>query len=90
MTIDVTNTGTVPAKEAVLLYVKDIQSCVTRRVKELKGFEKIYLLPGETKTVNLYLGMEELGVWDLHMNFVIEQGEVLLMAGTEETTVKIK
>ncbi len=90
VTIDVTNTGTVPAKEAVLLYVKDIQSCVTRRVKELKGFEKIYLLPGETKTVNLYLGMEELGVWDLHMNFVIEQGEVLLMAGTEETTVKIK
>ena len=40
--------------------------------------------------MNLYLGMEELGVWDLHMNFVIEQGEVLLMAGTEETTVKIK
>ena len=89
VSVDVTNTGTVTGKETVLLFVKDLQSCVTRRVKELKGFEKIELLPGETRTVELFLGKEELSVWDLDMNFVVEPGDLLLMVGTEETRVVI-
>ena len=90
MSVDVTNTGTVAGKETVLLFVRDLQSCVTRRVKELKGFDKIDLMPGETKTVSLFLGEEELSIWDLNMNFVVEPGELLLMVGTEEIKVVIE
>ena len=74
----------------MLLFVRDLQSCVTRRVKELKGFDKIDLMPGETKTVSLFLGEEELSIWDLNMNFVVEPGELLLMVGTEEIKVVIE
>ena len=90
VSVDVTNTGTVAGKETVLLFVRDLQSCVTRRVKELKGFDKIDLMPGETKTVSLFLGEEELSIWDLNMNFVVEPGELLLMVGTEEIKVVIE
>jgi beta-glucosidase len=51
VSVDVTNTGKLPGKEVVQLYVADRESTVRRPVKELRGFDKIQLLPGETKTV---------------------------------------
>lgn len=56
VTVDITNTGTVPGKEIVQLYISAKESQVIRPLKELKGFEKIYLEPGETKTVTFTLG----------------------------------
>ena len=62
-----------------MLYIKDLQSSVTRRVKELKDFDKILLQPGEEREVCLSVGEEELSVWDIRMNFVAEPGEVKLI-----------
>ena len=53
--MDVTNTGGMAGKEVVQLYVSDVESTVIRPVKELKGFEKVGLVPGETKTVTFTL-----------------------------------
>lgn len=60
VTVDVTNTGAFAGKECVQLYVTDKESTLIRPRKELKGFEKIELAPGETKTVTFVLGKRHL------------------------------
>ena len=55
VSVDVTNTGSIAGKEIVQLYVKDMTASTTRPEKELKGFEKVQLAPGETKTVTMEL-----------------------------------
>jgi beta-glucosidase len=54
---------------------------VTRPVKELKGFQKISLRPGETRTVALDLTPESLAFYDLHLKYVVEPGEFEIMVG---------
>jgi len=68
VTVDVTNTGKVFGKEVVQLYVSDRESTVFRPVRELKGFEKVALAPGETKTVAFSLAKRAFAYWneDLH------------------------
>jgi beta-glucosidase len=63
------------------MYVRDCVSSVTRPVKELKGFQKISLRPGETQTVMLDLTPESLAFYDLHMKYVVEPGEFEIMVG---------
>jgi beta-glucosidase len=53
----------------------------TRPVKELKGFQKVVLRPGETKTVGLDITPESLAFYDLHMNYVVEPGDFEIMVG---------
>jgi beta-glucosidase len=79
--IDVTNTGRRQGQEVVQMYIRDLVSTVTRPVKELKGFVKISLRPGETKTVALDIAPETLAFWDIHMKYVVEPGEFAIMAG---------
>jgi beta-glucosidase len=79
--IDVTNTGRRPGAEVVQLYIRDLVSSVTRPVKELKGFAKIELRPGETKTVRLDITPESLAFYDITMRFTVEPGEFVITAG---------
>ena len=62
--VDVTNTGKRAGTETVQLYIRDLVSSVTRPVKELKGFQKISLQPGETKTVSLEITPESLAFYE--------------------------
>jgi beta-glucosidase len=81
--IDVTNTGPRAGTEVVQLYVRDLVSSVTRPVKELKGFQKINLAPGETQTVTLDLTPQDtLAFYDVSMKFVVEPGEFEIMLGS--------
>ncbi len=64
VSVDVTNTGKVFGKEVVQLYVSDVESTVFRPVRELKGFEKIALNPGETKTVSFRLSKRAFAYWN--------------------------
>ena len=68
MSVDVTNVGKVPGKEVVQLYVADHESTVIRPVRELKGFEKIALEPGETKTVTFTLGKRAFAYWNTEIH----------------------
>jgi len=79
--VDVTNTGKRAGTEVVQMYVRDCVSSVTRPVRELKGFQKISMRPGETLTVTLDITPESLAFYDLHMKYVVEPGEFEIMAG---------
>jgi beta-glucosidase len=79
--VDVTNTGSRTGTETVQLYIRDLVSSVTRPIKELKGFEKIELRPGETKTVALDITPESLAFYDVNMKYVVEPGDFEIMVG---------
>ncbi len=80
--VDVTNTGPREGDEVVQLYLRDRVSSVTRPVKELKGFRRIHLKPGETQTVQLKLTPAELGFYNVDMHWVVEPGWFDVMAGS--------
>ena len=64
------------------MYVRDCVSSVTRPVKELKGFAKIALPPGETKTVSLAITPAALAFWDVNMKYVVEPGDFEILVGS--------
>lgn len=79
---DVTNTGCRAGSEVVQLYVRDLVSSVTRPVKELKGFRKVHLAPGETIAVQLAITTDALAFHDIAMDYVVEPGDFAIMVGT--------
>lgn len=81
LSVDVTNTGSRAGAEVVQLYIRDLVSSVTRPVKELKGFRRVVLQPGETRTVVFDITPELLAFWDVNMRFTVEPGEFDLMTG---------
>ena len=79
--VDVTNTGAREGDEVAQLYIRDKVSSITRPVMELKGFERVHLKPGETRTVSFRLTPAELGFYNLEMNWVVEPGTFDIMVG---------
>ena len=79
--VDVTNTGKRTGDEVVQLYVRDEVSSVTRPVKELRGFERISLKPGETRKVTFTLGPAALQFYNRDMKRVVEPGKFTVMVG---------
>ena len=79
--VDVRNTGTQRGDEVVQLYIRDEVSSVTRPVKELRGFRRVSLEPGEMKTVEFTLGPDELSFLNRDMHRVVEPGTFKIMAG---------
>ena len=78
---DVTNTGDRAGDEVIQLYVRHRDATVTRPAKELKGFKRITLHPGERKTVTFTLHTHQLGLCDEAMQFVVQPGTVEVMVG---------
>jgi beta-glucosidase len=79
---DVANTGQRAGSEVVQMYIRDKVSSVTRPVKELKGFQRVMLEPGEKRTVAFEIAPELLAVWDVNMKRVVEPGEFEIMIGS--------
>jgi beta-glucosidase len=84
-TVTVTNTGSRAGEEVVQLYVQDVASTVTRPVRELRGFERVSLKPGESRQVAFTLTREHLGFHDRQMRFVVEPGAFKVWASTSST-----
>ncbi|MGA9585245.1 MAG: fibronectin type III-like domain-contianing protein, partial [Terracidiphilus sp.] len=80
--VDVTNTGSREGSEVVQLYIRDLVSSVTRPVKELKGFKKVWLKPGESTTVELDINPASLAFYDVDLKYVVEPGDFEIMVGT--------
>jgi beta-glucosidase len=80
--VDVTNTGKHAGAEVVQMYIRDIVSSTTRPVKELKGFQKVWLQPAETKTVALDVTAESLAFYNINMTYVVEPGDFEIMVGS--------
>lgn len=81
VSVDVTNAGAVPGKEAVLLFSSDLCASVTPEVRRLRDYAKIELLPGETRTVTFALKAEDLAFAGHDLKWHLEQGEFRLTAG---------
>ncbi|MDR6786406.1 beta-glucosidase BglX [Pedobacter africanus] len=79
--VEVKNTGTVAGKEVVQLYIRDLEGSSTRPVKELKGFQKISLNAGESKTISFKITEEDLKFYNTALKFVAEPGEFNVFIG---------
>ena len=90
VSVQVTNIGDRAGYETVQLYIRDNYSQVTRPVKELKGFEKIMLNKGQTKTVEFKIQPDMLAYFDLDMNYVVEPGKFTLMVGSSSRKSDLK
>jgi beta-glucosidase len=79
--VDVKNTGKRAGAEVIQMYIRDRVSSVTRPVKELKGFKKLMLQPGEQRTVSIGITPESLAFYDINMKYIVEPGEFEIMVG---------
>jgi beta-glucosidase len=86
--VDVTNTGKRVGDEVVQLYVHDVVGSVARPVKQLRGFRRIALEPGETKRVEMTLGPEALALHDRDMKKVVEPGKFDIMVGASSADIR--
>lgn len=82
VSVDIENVGRRTGDQVVQLYIRDVAASVTRPVKELKGFERITLKPGEKRRVQFTLAPEELGFYNRDMRFIVEPGEFKVFVGT--------
>ena len=87
-TVTVTNTGKRDADEVVQLYVRDLVASISRPVKELKGFERIHLAAGESKTVTFTIGAEQLSFYNADLKKVVEPGDFDIMVGHDSRNLK--
>jgi len=91
ISFDLTNTGKRPGEEVVQLYVKHLDSKVVRPLRELKGFRRISVRPGETRRVTLSLKSDQLAHWNVEAHrFEVEPDQVELMIGPSSAEVKLK
>jgi beta-glucosidase len=86
LSADITNTGKVETDEVVQLYVRDPVASVARPVRELKGFRRIHLKPGEKQSVSFTLSEQDLGFYNESMQFVTEPGEFLAWIAPDSTS----
>jgi beta-glucosidase len=89
ITVDVTNTGARAGDEVVQLYTREVVTSVTTYEKNLRGFERIHLTPGEKKTVTFTLKAEDVSIWDRNLHFVIEPGKVRVMIGSGSEDIRL-
>jgi beta-glucosidase len=90
VTLDVKNTGSIVGAEVVQLYISDVVSSVTRPVKELKGFEKVMLDPGQKKNVEFTIKHEELSFLDQNLKRIVESGMFSVMIGSSSDNIRLK
>lgn len=87
--ITVKNTGEIAGKEVVQLYIRDLVGSITRPVKELKGFQKVEIKPGETKTVTFNITTKDLMFYNYDLDYVWEPGSFEIMIGTDSQRLSV-
>jgi beta-glucosidase len=87
--VTITNTGSVAGAEIAQLYVRDLVSSVTTPLLALKGFGRVTLKPGESRTIHFPLGTDALSLWNREMKRVVEPGEFRIMVGSSSTDIRL-
>ncbi|MDE3744158.1 fibronectin type III-like domain-contianing protein [Maribacter polysaccharolyticus] len=89
--VDVENTGNMDGQEIVQVYVRDMESSVPRPVKELKGFQKVYLKAGKKKTIDFTLVERDFSFWDVATKeWKLEPGVFEICIGSASNTILAK
>ena len=86
----ITNTGKTKGDEVVQLYIRDMVSSVTTYETQLRGFERISLLPGEQKTVTFVIHPDDLALLDKDMKWVVEPGQFEVLIGSSSVDIRLK
>jgi beta-glucosidase len=90
VSVDLTNTGTCPGWEVVQLYIRDLESSLPRPPKELKGFQKVHLSPGETRTITFQLTSPDLAFYDDTIEeWVVEPGQFEILIGRSAADIRL-
>lgn len=90
ISVDVKNTGSTAADEVVQLYLHDPVASVTRPVKELKGFKRLTLQPGERKTITFQVPVGIMAFYDRQMQFIVEPGEIEVLIGSSSADIRLQ
>jgi beta-glucosidase len=90
VSLDVQNTGTREGTEIVQLYTRDLVSTVTTYEKNLRGFQRVSLQPGETKSISFTLKPADLSLWNREMKFVVEPGMFRVMVGSSSEDIRLQ
>ena len=90
ISVDVSNTGKIDGKEAVLLFVSDLVASIAPSVKRLRGFEKVLIKAGETKTVTFNLTTKDLAFVGLDNKWVTEAGAFKIQIGNQTVGFDLK
>jgi beta-glucosidase len=90
VSVSVKNTGRLAGDEVVQLYIRDVLSTVTTYEKVLKGFERVHLNPGESKILTFHIVPDDLKLYNLQMQHVLEPGEFKIMIGASSDDIKIQ
>jgi beta-glucosidase len=89
VSVDITNSDSSrDGTEVVQIYIVDEITSVVVPNRQLKGFEKVFVPAGKTKTVTVDIDVADLGLWDARMNFVVEKGEFTVLVGSSSTDVR--
>ena len=90
VSVNVTNSGNYDGDEIVQMYIRDRVSSVTRPVKELKGYKRVFIKKGETKQVSFEISKDTLAFYDIEMNYCVEPGEFSIMTGSSSADKDLK
>jgi len=89
VSVDIQNGGSREGTEIVQLYTRDLVSSVTTYEKNLRGFERVSLKPGETRTLKFVLTPADLSLWNREMQFVVEPGKFKVMIGSSSEDIRL-
>ena len=89
LSLAVTNTGSVLGDEVIQLYIRDEFASIPRPAKELKGYARVRLLPGESKSITFHLPLDQLAFYDHDLNLVIEPGRIIVMLGSSSQDIRL-
>lgn len=90
ISLKVTNSGSRPGEEVVQLYTRDVYASLPRPVKELKGYSRLLLQPGESKTITFHLPVDQLAFYDVDLNLVLEPGKIMVMVGSSSEDIRLR
>ena len=86
----VENVGQVSGEEVVQLYIHDMLACTPRPIKELKGYYRLKLEPGEVRQVTFHLPVNQLAFYDLDLKFILEAGQIEVMVGSSSQDIRLR
>jgi beta-glucosidase len=90
ISLDVRNVGKVAGEEVVQLYIRDEFASCPRPVKELKGYQRVMLNPGEARNVTFHLPVDQLAFYDVDLNLIIEAGKIIVMLGSSSEDIRLR
>jgi beta-glucosidase len=89
ISLRVTNSGSMEGDEVVQLYIRDEVASIPRPTKELKGFARVRLLPGESKSITFHLPANQLAFYDKDLKLVLEAGKIIIMLGSSSEDIHL-